>query len=444
MPLTGWLAARFGTVTTFCTAVVLFAVFSAMCGLAPSLGMLVFFRICQGLAGGPMIPLSQTLLLRIFPKHMAGQAIALWSMTTVVAPIAGPLLGGALCDNVGWPWIFYINVPVALGLAYGAWSILKKHESPGIKARIDTIGLGLLVVWISAMQIMLDKGKELDWFQSPLIVTLLIVAVVGFACFLIWEVTEPNPVVNLRVFRHRGFAAATGVMAICFGGFFAANVLLPLWMQTNLGYTATWAGRVTAFGGIMAVFLSPVAGRYVTKVDPRLMITCGVGWMATTMLWRSGFASNVDFFHLIVPQFLQGIGVPFFFVPLMTLGTGSLPPNEIPSGAGLISFVRTTAGAFAVSMVTTNWEDQGERARVALLNQRPGGYEAGVNALTSGGMDPMAAVRQFEGLLQGQAVMLATDQMFLIIALFLYLACAVVWIAPRPAARTGPPGGGGH
>jgi DHA2 family multidrug resistance protein len=444
VPLTGWLAARFGTVTVFTTAVVLFAVFSALCGLAPSLGFLVFFRILQGLAGGPMIPLSQTLLLRIFPKHMAGQAIALWSMTTVVAPIAGPLLGGAICDNIGWPWIFYINVPVALGLAWGSWRILKKHETPGVKARIDTVGLGLLVIWISSMQIMLDKGKELEWFASPFIVTLLVVAVVGFAAFLIWELTDANPVVDLRVFRHRSFATATVVMAISFGGFFAANVLLPLWMQTNLGYNATWAGRVTAFGGIMAVFLSPVAGKLVSKVDPRVMITCGMGWMATTMLWRSGFASDVDFFHLVLPQFLQGIGVPFFFIPLMTLGTASLPPNEIANGAGLISFVRTTAGAFAVSLVTTTWTDKGDAARVALLNQRQDGYQAGIDQITATGVSPASALAMFEQIVEGQAVMLATNQMFLIISLFLFLACAVVWIAPKTKRPAGGSVTGGH
>ena len=213
-------------------------------------------------------------------------------------------------------------------------------------------------------------------------------------------------------------------------------------MQTNLGYNATWAGRVTAFGGILAVIFSPVAGRMVSKVDPRIMITCGMGWMATTMLWRSGFASNVDFFHLIVPQFLQGLGVPFFFVPLMTLGTGSLPPEEIPAGAGLISFVRTTAGAFGVSLVTTKWEDAGESARNALLNQRAGGYQAGVDTLVKNGLSPEAAVRQFENLLQGQAVMLGTNQMFMTIAMFLFVACAVVWIAPRPKRMAGPPGGG--
>ena len=217
VPLTGWLATRFGTVRVFTTAMVLFGVFSFLCGFAPSLGLLVAFRVCQGLCGGPMIPLSQTLLLRVFPKRQAGQALALWSMTTVVAPIAGPLLGGWLCDNTGWPWIFYINVPFTIIVAVLCWRLLKPKETPGVKVKVDSVGLGLLVLWISAMQIMLDKGKDLDWFASPIVWALLIVAVVGFAAFMIWELTAQNPIVNLRVFRHRSFATACAVMAVSFG-----------------------------------------------------------------------------------------------------------------------------------------------------------------------------------------------------------------------------------
>ncbi|MDP9103398.1 MAG: DHA2 family efflux MFS transporter permease subunit [Pseudomonadota bacterium] len=442
VPLTGWLAARFGTVTVFCTALVLFAVFSAACGLAPSLGFLVAGRVLQGLAGGPMIPLSQTLLLRVFPKHMAGMAIALWSMTTVVAPIAGPLLGGAICDNVGWPWIFFINLPFAIAVAFFAWQYLKPKETPGVRAKVDVVGLGLLVVWISAMQIMLDKGKELDWFQSPLIIGLLIVAVVGFIAFMIWELTEKNPIVSLRVFRHRSFATACIVMALAFGGFFSANVLVPLWLQTNLGYTATWAGRATAFGGILAVVFSPIVGRYVGKFDPRALIMFGISWMALMMVWRSTFTTGVNFDHLIWPQLLQGLGVPFFFIPLMTLGTASLPPDEIASGASMISFVRTTAGAFAVSITTTAWEDGGDKARVQILNQG-GGFEGAVASLQTMGLSAAQAARQFEGLVQSQAVMVATDRLFLIIAAVLFVAGCTVWIAPKPkaGARAAP---GGH
>ncbi len=441
VPLTGWLATRFGTVRVFTTAMVLFGLFSFACGFAPSLSALVGFRVCQGLCGGPMIPLSQTLLLRVFPKHMAPQALALWSMTTVVAPIAGPLLGGAICDNIGWPWIFYINVPFSMAVAFFAYRMLKPKETPGVYAKVDAVGLGLLVLWITAMQVMLDKGKELDWFNSPQIVALLLVAVIGFAAFLIWELTVENPVVNLRVFRHRSFSTACAVMVVAFGGFFSINVLLPLWLQTNLGYNATWAGRATAFSGVLAIVFSPIVGRIVGRYDPRILITFGISWMAVMVLWRSHFTTGVAFGDLILPTLLQGAGIPFFFIPLMTLGTASLPPDEVASGAGLISFIRTTAGAFAVSLTTTAWDDAADIARVSILNQG-GGFQAGIDALKAAGMSADQAVRQFEGIVQNQAVMVATDRLFLIIAIALFGAGAMAWIAPRPKPGARGPAGG--
>ena len=440
VPLTGWLATRFGTVRVFTAAMSLFGVFSFLCGFAPSLGLLIAFRVCQGLCGGPMIPLSQTLLLRVFPKHMASQALALWSMTTVVAPIAGPLLGGYLCDNIGWPWIFYINVPFTAVVAFFAYRMLKPKETPGVRAKVDTVGLGLLVVWISAMQIMLDKGKELEWFSSPVIVVLAVTAVVGFASFMIWELTQPNPIVSLRVFRHRSFATACAIMTVSYAGFFSANVLLPLWLQTNLGYTASWAGRATAFSGILAVILSPVVGRMAPKFDARLLITFGIGWMGLMMLWRAQFTSGVSFAQIALPTFLQGIGVPFFFIPLVTLGTASLPVNEVASGAGMMSFVRTTAGAFAVSITTTAWDDAASGERVNLLNQGVDASQA-TNALRGMGLNANQAATQFEGIVQSQAVMLATDRLFLIIAIMLFVAASFAWIAPRPKVGARAPSG---
>jgi DHA2 family multidrug resistance protein len=432
VPLTGWLSARFGTVRVFVTAMILFGFFSAMCGLSQSLGFLVFFRICQGLSGGPMIPLSQALLLRIFPRERAGQAIGLWGMTTVVGPIAGPLLGGWLCDNPGWPWVFYINVPIAALCSTLAWRMLKAEETPSERRRLDVAGLGLLVVWIGAMQIMLDKGKELDWFDSPAIITLALIAGVGFIAFLIWELTAATPVVDLKVFRHRSYATAASVMVLAYGAFFAANVLSPLWMQTNLLYTATVAGQVGSFGGILAVVMSPVVGRLVGKYDPRALITFGLVWMALIMLWRSTFALNIDFDHLILPNLLQGLALPFFFIPLMTLGTASLPPREIANGAALISFVRTTAGAFGTSIATTKWDDGSTGARVSILNQPGTAVQSTLDAFKAAGLNADQALQQYEGLVQSQSVMVSTDHMFLAVSAVLLVAASSVWIAKRP------------
>src|SRR5262249_22305511 len=209
----------------FSSAIALFGAFSAMCGLSRSLAMLVVGRICQGLAGGSLMPLSQTLLLRIFPKDKAAAATALWAMTTLVAPILGPILGGWLCEVHSWQMIFLINVPIALMMAPFALRMLKRYETTLARTPIDLIGLTILVVFVGALQLMLDLGKEHDWFESSLIVSLAIVAAIGFVAFLIWEMGEKHPIVNLRVFRHRGYTTAVIVIATGFGAVFAANVL---------------------------------------------------------------------------------------------------------------------------------------------------------------------------------------------------------------------------
>ena len=440
VPLTGWLAARFGTVRVFSVAIVLFALFSALCGLAPSLGALVFFRICQGLCGGPMIPLSQTLLLRIFPKEKAGQAISLWSMTTLVAPVIGPLLGGYLCDNYGWEWVFYVNIPIAGLCFFLITRTFAGRETPLRRMPVDFVGMGLLVVWVGSLQIMLDKGKELDWFASPFIVVLLVVAIVGFAAFMIWELTAKNPAVSLKVFRHRSFATSCAIMCAAYSCFFGSSVLIPLWLQTNLGYTATDAGHVTAFNGVLAIIFSPIVGRLVGKVDPRRLVFGGLIFLACVFWWRTTFATNIDYVHLVVPQIVMGLGIPFFFIPLMTLGTASLPPDEIASGASLFSFCRTTTGAFAVSLITTAWTDTGVRDRVQLLNHM-GGDDATLASLRAAGLSPAQALSQLEGIVQQQAVMLATNSIFQIMTAMLVLAACLVWIAPKPRGKLSAPAG---
>ncbi len=443
VPLTGWLAQRFGAVKVFVGAMAGFGLFSALCGLAPSLGVLVAFRILQGLAGGPMMPLSQTLLRRIFPVKQQPMAMGLWGMTTVVGPIVGPLLGGALVDQAGWPWVFYINVPVAAVCATLTWRVLASRETPTERRPVDIIGLALLITWVGSMQIMLDKGKELDWFQSPVIVALALVALIGFIAFIIWELTEAHPIVDLRVFRHRGFTASTVIMSLTFGAFFSSVVLIPFWLQIDMGYTAGWAGRAMAFQGILAVVFSPIVARLMGRFDLRTLVCFGILVMGAVTLWRSGFTSDINFVAIALPNFVQGMAMPFFFIPTTSLALVSVLPQETASAAGLMNFMRTTAGAFGASITLTAWENAGSVQRNDLVGalHDPQGM---MSAVASHGMTAAQALGQLDYLVESQATMAAIDHVFLVISIIFVFAAMAVWIAPRPAPIADPMALDGH
>jgi MFS transporter, DHA2 family, multidrug resistance protein len=440
VPLTGWLAQRFGAVRLFCLATLGFGACSALCGFAPSLSALVLFRVMQGLCGGPIMPLSQTLLRRIFPASKQPAALALWSMTTVVAPIAGPLLGGEIVDSIGWPWIFFINVPIAALVGIVLWRVLASRETATERRPVDFVGLALLVTWVGSMQVMLDKGKDLDWFGSRFIVALACIAALGFVAFLIWELTDDHPIVDLRVFRHRGFAAASVVMTLAYGSFFSTVVLLPLWLQTNLGYTATWAGRVTAFQGILAVIFSPIVAKLTATRDSRVLVTIGMAAFGAVTLWRSTFFSDIDFWKIVWPQVGQGFAIPFFFIPLMAVALGSVPPRETTSAAGLLTFMRSTAAAFATSLTTTQWANVATDRRVDLAGALNGTGSA-IDTLTRSGLSGAQALHEIDALVQSQAVMLATDRVFFVTSFIFLLAGIAIWIAPKAKRGTAPAGG---
>lgn len=441
VPLSGWLAQRFGAVKVFVFGLVGFGVCSILCGVAPTFGFLVAARVLQGLCGGPIMPMSQTLLLQIFPKEKAPQALGLWSMTTVVGPIAGPILGGTISDSIGWHWIFFINIPVAFGIAFMAYRTLMSREAATRRVPVDYVGLALLIVWVGALQIMLDTGKEHDWFSSSFIVGLAIIAAVGFAAFLIWELTAENPIVNLRIFRHRGYSIGVTTLSLTFGAFFASVVILPLWLQTNMGYTATWAGYAAAFQGVLAVVMSPIVASQVAKRDPRALVSFGVFWMAGVAIWRSHFATNADFMTIALPQLALGFAMPFFFIPTQSIALGTVDPEETAAAAGVANFLRVVAGAFATSLMTTFWENDASAKRselVGILNQPQGALDG----MTAQGFSPDQALRQLEGLVQSQAVMLSTNQVFMTTAVVFVIAALTIWLAPRPIRAAAP--GGGH
>ena len=435
VPVTGWLTQRFGAVRLFTMSVLLFVITSWLCGFASSLEMLVFFRVLQGLVAGPMIPLSQALLLSSYPRALAGTALAVWGMTTLVAPVIGPMLGGWITDNVSWPWIFYINVPVGLLAAAFTWAIYQQRETPIRKLPIDAVGLGLLVLWVGALQLMLDKGKELDWFSSPEIVILAIVAAASFAVFVLWELTDKHPVVNLRLFKRRNFTFGAMSLSIAYGLFFGNMVLLPLWLQQWMGYTATAAGMAMAPVGLFAILLTPIIGRKVGQWDPRRMVTFAFIVFAMVLWMRAQFTTEINFTTVLIPTLIQGAAMAFFFIPLTTITLSGLSPEQMPAAAGLSNFTRITAGAMGVSIATTLWESRAALHHAHLtetLVQGQGVFAQTLNGLTSAGLSMEQALAQINRLIDQQAYTRAADDIFLGSSYLFLLLIGLIWFTERP------------
>jgi len=431
VPLTGWLAERFGPVKVFVSGILGFGVVSILCGMATSLPMLILFRILLGICGGPLIPLSQTLLLQIVPPRHEIKALAAWGATTIIAPAVGPTLGGWIGDDWSWPWAFYIKVPFALVLAFVAWRLLAEHEQPTAKTRVDYVGLGLLVLWVGALQVMLGNGQNLDWFNSDFIVELLIVTVVGFLAFIIWEATDKAPIVDLRVFRDRSFSISMVVIALSFGALFGSLVLVPLWLQIDMGYTALWAGYNTAMLGVFSVISAPITSFLMTRYDHRWIVFVGLLMAAAATLVRVTFTPDMTFLQLLWPQMLQGFAFPLIVVPLMDMSVSSLPPKDTAAGAGQFNFVRTLSSAVSTAVVVAGWTNAIDTKKAILAGELHN--PAGVLSLLQGGGFTQDQARNLLDLaVEGQSVMLGTNQMFLAVGVVLLLTAATVWLAPRP------------
>jgi DHA2 family multidrug resistance protein len=434
LPLTGWLTRTFGQVKLFTWSVTLFTLASFLCALAPSLNMLILFRVLQGAVAGPMMPLSQALLLSSYPKAKAGAALGMWSITTLVAPVVGPVLGGWITDNISWPWIFYINIPVGIFSGFATWVIYKSRETPTTSLPIDKVGVFLLVLWVGALQVMLDKGKDLDWFNSGQIITLAVVAVVGFTIFLIWELTEKHPVVDLALFGRRNFLVSTVAMLLAYGLFFGNVVLLPLWLQQYMGYTATLAGLVLAPVGLFAIFLTPVVARFTDRVDPRIFVSVSFGVFALVLFMRQHFNTDATIGTLLIPTLVQGVAMSFFFIPLISMGLSGLPPERIPGASGLFNFARITAGSFGTSITTTYWDRRATLHHAQLVEHMTGSDPASSQAmatLQAGGLGQQQSYGVLNRLVDQQAFMLSADDIFFISGLLFLALIFVIWLA-RP------------
>ncbi|WP_303852115.1 DHA2 family efflux MFS transporter permease subunit [Seleniivibrio woodruffii] len=447
VPLTGWLIQRLGQIKLFVWSVALFILSSFLCGMAWNIESLIGFRIMQGFVAGPVIPLSMSLLLQCYPREKAGMAIALWSMTVTVAPIAGPILGGWLTDNISWPWIFYVNIPIGIVSLIVSLIVIGDRESVTRKLPVDKIGLALLITWVGCFQIMLDKGKELDWFGSPFIIVLAVVSVVAFAYFLVWELTEKHPIIDLSLFRIRNFTVSTITLSLGYGVFFMNIVLVPLWLQKYMGYTATWAGLVTAAFGIFAIILSPFVGKGISKYDPRLFVTFAFTFFSAAFFMRSGFSLDVDAKSIALNHLFQGIGMAAFMTPLNAMAVAGLAHDRIGAASGLINFARIMMGAFSASVGTTIWENRAAMHHARLteeINSYSPVWQHTLDALSAVHIRGAGAYAMIENEINRQSYMFSTAEMFKVSGILILCLICVVWLARPKKVKAGPDSAGGH
>ncbi len=453
LPITGWLANQFGRKRLLITAVTGFTIASALCGLAPTLPALVLFRVLQGAFGGSLQPISQAVLLETFPPEQRGKAMGFWGLGIVVAPILGPTLGGYLTDSLSWRWVFYINLPI--GILAVVMTYLFLFDPPYIQrstGKVDYWGLGMLAVGIAALQIMLDKGQELDWFGSHFILALAVIAVIGLVAFVIWELVIEHPIVNLRVFKNRTYA--TGVLLMTVLGFvlYGSLVLLPIFLQTLLGYTALAAGIWTSPRGIGSLIFMPICGILLgRRWDARGLLTFGVVTGSLALYAFARFDLTVSPWNIFWPQFIQGMGMAFVFVPLTTVTMDPIPNAEMGNATSLFNLMRNIGGSIGIAFTSAQLaqREQFHQERLAsnLTPTRPAVRQMlaaarahfmshGASWYTAG----QQALASLYGTLRQQAALLSfVDEFWLLATVFMILT-PLIWIMRRPRSGGGPVG----
>ncbi len=451
LPMTGWLASVFGRKNLLMASVVGFTASSFLCGFAPNLASLIVFRILQGATGGALQPLSQAVLLEAFPPRERGKAMAFWGQGIVVAPILGPVLGGWLTDNYSWRWVFYINIPV--GIASIVMTYLFIFDPPYIrqeKRRVDYWGLGMLAVGIGALQYVLDKGQEDDWFSSQTITTLTVIAAVTLTALIIHELTVEDPVVDLRVFKARSFAVGVFLMTVVGFVLYGSMVLLPVMLQTLLGYPSVQAGIAMAPRGIGAFFMMQITGQLIGRVDARKLLVSGLTIGGITLLWLSNLNLQAGYWDVFWPQLIQGVGMSLLFVPLTTIAMDPIPRERMGNATSLFNLMRNLGGSVGIAMTGTLLARQ-QQATTAMLGANVTAYDPATQSMFAGlrsafmaaGADAVTATTRAQaalvGLVQKHAAMVAFVGVFQLMGIAFFLLVPLVFLMRRPKGRMAPP-----
>jgi MFS transporter, DHA2 family, multidrug resistance protein len=452
LPISAWLATRVGRKRFYMVCVAVFATSSFLCGLAPSLGMLIFFRVLQGAGGGGLQPSEQAILADTFPASKRGMAFAVYGMAVVVAPAIGPTLGGWITDNYSWRWIFYINVPISVLSLYLTHRLVEdppylKEEKIRVKGmRVDYMGLGLVAVGIGFLQIVLDKGQEADWFSSHWITLLSILAVGLLVTWVIWEWRHPNPIVELKLLQNRNFAAASFFMFILGIVLYGTTVLIPQFLQLLLGYSAMNSGEALAGGGFIMMLTMPIAGILVSKGDARIMMACGFAATALSLYYMTTHISlQMDFRTAAMLRVYQTAGLAFIFIPSNTLSYVGVPREKSNQISSMINFIRNIGGSIGIALIATfitRATQQRQSYMAGHLNHGNPAFRSMVEGLTatlhSQGLSVADATRQAYGriahLLEQQAAALAYKDVISVLAVLIACLIPMAFIMKRPAA----------
>ncbi|MCU1235597.1 MAG: drug resistance transporter, EmrB/QacA subfamily [Candidatus Solibacter sp.] len=444
LPMTGWIANYFGRKRTLLAAVFGFTAASFLCGLATSLPMLIFFRVLQGATGGALQPLSQAVMLEAFPPKDRGKAMAFWGLGIVVAPMLGPVIGGYLTDNFSWRWVFYINLPV--GLASVIMTRLFIFDPPYIRRQnrgVDYWGIGMLAVGVGALQVVLDKGQEEDWFSSTWIIVTTAVAICALLLFVVHELYTPDPVVKLRVFKNRTYAAGVFLMTMLGFVLYGSLLLLPVFLQTMLGYPALNAGIAMAPRGLGSFLMMPLVGTVFSRFDSRKVLAVGLVGASFTLYQLSNLNLNAGYWDIFWPQLIQGAALAMLFVPLTTASMDPIPKEEMGNATSLFNLMRNLGGGFGIAAATTflfrrqqfHIHQLGEHVSALSLPTQEF-LRNTQGALTLRGSSPTTASGQAYGALWGvvqrQASMLAFVDTFRAMAIVFLLVLPFLFVMKRP------------
>jgi DHA2 family multidrug resistance protein len=450
LPMTGWLASMFGRKRLLMLSVVGFTAASFLCGLAPTLGLLIVFRILQGATGGALQPLSQAVLLEAFAPQDRGKAMGFWGLGIVVAPILGPVLGGWLTDSYSWRWVFYINIPV--GIASIVMTKLYIFDPPYLRTEsraVDYWGIGMLAVGIGALQIVLDKGQEEDWFSSTMITTLAVVSAVTLVALVIHELTADDPIVDLRVFKARSYAVGVFLMTVVGFVLYGSMVLLPIMLQTVLGYPPLQAGIAMAPRGIGSFFMMPLTGLMTGRFDPRKLLTTGLIVGGTTLLWLSRLNLQAGYWDIFWPQLIQGVGMSLLFVPLTTVSMDPIPREKMGNATSLFNLMRNIGGSIGIAATGTMLA-RNTQATTAVLGANVTAFDHASQAtlmqmraaFIASGSDPVTATSRANaavfGMVQRQATMVSFVGIFLLLGILFIALVPLVLLMKRPRRGAGP------